>query len=627
MIKMRKILKTILIFAIFISVCNLSKAYNQIEYSETEKTYIEKNSKIYVAGNPDLSPIEGFKNDRYVGIIPDIFKKISKITGLDYIYINESENWEKYIKNNQVEIVSGVENVNFEKMNLQNKIELVKYPYTEENNQVSIVFTSIANDELISITKKAIDSLDRFDWQEIIESNVTEHEKRQEKNKNRILKFLVIFILTVAIIYIILYKKYRKEAKNAKYIDNITHEENYQKLEKDYNTFVTDENRCASYVASLGIDFNHIEQIYGYSEVEKVLKNVAKVLKDNLDYTERFARIFKSNFIIIGNKLSESLMLEKMNNLLTKIKEHDENSNYELNMNIGIYFPKVTDKNLQNAVYKAMQARNEAKKQNTNVKICTDAFIMKIDKRNAIEKELVNAVNNKEFTTYAQMLLNLNDNTTSELEILARWDSEKFGFVKPRSFLNVLEDNNIVDKLDFQMLESACKMLSQRKMSNKDLYTIFCNFSRQTITKDNFMERINNIILKYDISKKYIGIIINSSNTSNEFYIMKYSIEKLRKNGYIVLLDDFDTLIYSIRELNELPVNYIKISSRLMENIKDEKTLTIAKGLIETAHSLGIKVICEDFGTQENKELLKQIKCDIVQGNKYFQPLPLEEIM
>ena len=65
---------------------------------------------VYVAGNPDMYPIEYYDSDSktYKGILPDLYKEISESTGLDFTYIRSGSKNEqnRLAKNRQAEIIS-----------------------------------------------------------------------------------------------------------------------------------------------------------------------------------------------------------------------------------------------------------------------------------------------------------------------------------------------------------------------------------------------------------------------------------------------------------------------------------------------------------------------------------------
>lgn len=616
--------KIISIFLIIMFVLSSNTVYGALEYTENEKEYIQKNKEVYIAGSQKLEFIENYKDGSYIGILPDIFNKISELTGISFTYINEGQDWKEFERNNQIEIISGVTQKDIDNLNIKEKIKIINVPIKDSNEDIYIVFTQIADDELIKITQKAIDEINKTDMQSIIFANTIGIRNKNINEKMMYVNIGVILLFIVVIVF--LYKKYKKELNNEKYIDNITETGNYKLIEEKYNKYITENVRYAYCVVNLRIYLDHIEEVYGYNVVENILKEVSDIINKNIEKEEMFARIYKDSFVILSKYEANSYITEKIKKLINEIKDKikKENPVYELKINAGIYCLKQTDVDLRKAVYYAMQARNEIANDSENVKICSDTLIMKINKNINLEKNILEALNNKEFCAYVQPLLNLNNKEIQEVEVLARWESPKYGLIRPGAFLNILEKNNYMKKLDYYMYEMACKSLSELKDNDKELFTVFCNFSISTLEDKNFYENLEQISKKYEIPEKYIGIIIEKNVINKGIVNMQYIIEKLKDKGYIVLLNNFESLSYSLRGINPKLIDYVKISSKVTEDLEDLQNIAILKGIIDTVHSLGIKVICEDFGKSNNEYILQKLGCDRIQGYSYHQPVPIK---
>lgn len=622
-----KIKVIMFIFTIVLILCNSVVYAEEQIYTKTELEYIENHKKIYIAGNQNLEPVESYDGEKYIGILPDIFDEISNISGIEFVYINGNQNWKEYAQNNQVEIVSGIEaGMNLEQYGLKNSIELVNLPSENEEKIISIAFTEIVDDQLIEIIKKSLNQITEFEKQEIIISNATEEISNVGLFHSLISIGLVLFI--ISLIFFILYKKYKKEAIKAKYVDNITHMGNYQLMEKNFNNIITDNNRTSYCIVNIGIDVEHIEKLYGYAEVEKILKDVSCILSKNINKHELYARIYKESFVIMADYTSEKNIIERITLMINELKDQvsDKNKAYRLNIYAGIYVLNQTDTFLDKAVYKAMLAKNSAKEQGILVKMCTQALIMKTKKENSLENEMLTALNNDEFLTYVQPMIDIKTGKTQCLEALARWESPKIGLVKPSTFISIFENNNIIDKLDFQMYENVCKMLSKILQNNEEISTVFCNFSKKTIEKKNFFDELEKIAEKYNVPKQYIGIIIHEKMIDYNMLNLSIFIKKLKDIGFSILLDDFDSSVFSFKEIEQLHIDYVKISSKLIENLDDIKTVQIIRKIVETFHELNIEVICKDFSkTGENKKILEEVGSVIIQGSAYYPPVPIEE--
>ena len=66
--------------------------------------------------------------------------------------------------------------------------------------------------------------------------------------------------------------------------------------------------------------------------------------------------------------------------------------------------------------------------------------------------------------------------------------------------------------------------------------------------------------------------------------------------------------------------------AELLESLEDPKTSPVLKGMIDMAHSLGIRVICEGVESREAEQLLLSLGCDMAQGYLYGYAQPEEDL-
>lgn len=616
---MSRIRRSFIISIILILMCNFKVlGFDSSIFTEQEIEYINTHKKIYIAGNNMDKPIESYnkKEDTYIGIMPELFSEITKICGIEFEYINKDDDWHSYANQKQVEIVSGLE----EGSEFEKTLPFVNVLVGEKNKKVSIGFTEIANENLINIIEKSMKEIEDIQKQKIIVDNLVEYNH----NVNYIFLGIVIGIILIVFILFILYKKSKNDLKKEKYIDNITEYGNYQNMEVDFNNILTEENKTAYCIINIGIDLSQIEQRQGYRELQEVLKSIADILAEYINDNESFTRIFKDNFIILANFITDKDIKRRVNSILEEIEDIGKERAYKIIANAGIYFLKRSDNDFLQVIFYSMQARKEGEEQDIKIRRCTDSLLTKLNKKDKLEKNAIRAIENNEFVPYIQPIVNLHDDSVSTIEVLARWENPQEGLLKPDDFMQILKNNNRQDKLDFYMFEESCKELLKMKKDKKPLYKMFCNFSRDTMEREGFLENIQNIVDLFEVPKRYIGIVITKGDRYS--INLKSIIEKLRKLGFSVLLDDFGETSYSLKDLQQLQIDYLKISPKLTENLTDKKAIFILKGIIDIAHGLNIKVVCENIETKDKESVLKFVGCDMVQGKAYYQPIPIEEM-
>jgi EAL domain-containing protein (putative c-di-GMP-specific phosphodiesterase class I) len=110
------------------------------------------------------------------------------------------------------------------------------------------------------------------------------------------------------------------------------------------------------------------------------------------------------------------------------------------------------------------------------------------------------------------------------------------------------------------------------------------------------------------------------------------TLRNLKRIGVQLAIDDFGLGYSSLSYLKRFPVDFLKIDRSFIAGLKREpnggstKDTEIVKGMIELTHALGLKVIAEGVENAEQLTRLRQMKCDLAQGNYFSEPLPSEEL-
>lgn len=552
--------------------------------------------------------------------MPELFKKIKEMTGLNLEYLDPNKDRQKAIKNTQAEIVSMP--IDEENNEITEKIKIFTLP---DNEEIYIGFTQIADDNLKNIIKNAINSLTQEDREKIILSTLKK-EIQKSKEEQSLLSIIIPIILLaiIAIIVIIYMKKLKNTIKKERSIDKITGYSNYLNFKKNFNTFISEEIKANYCLIDLKLDIENIQDTYGYKEAEKVLKYVAETINDYIKNNEMFCIKTNNSFLLLIDYISQKNLEERIIVINEKIANYKEE--YQIKANFGVYNLKSADKDLEKSIYYAMKARKISEETNKLYTICDKNLIIQIDEEYNLEKAIIEAFNKKEFVSYVQPIINIQERKTYAVEFLARWENDKLGFIKPRTFLKILEKNNMTYKLDILMFENACKML-EKIQEEKEQIKVFCNFSRNSLSKENIIEDIENILEKYKVDPKQIGIVIEEDITKKYPYNIKKVTRKLSQIGFLIILDNFGGTMNSINDLSQISCDFIKISPKLLNNIEEQsKKQEVLRQVILMAKNLNLEVICENIEKEETKQILQNMNCNLLQGNLFFQAIPIEEI-
>ena len=103
-------------------------------------------------------------------------------------------------------------------------------------------------------------------------------------------------------------------------------------------------------------------------------------------------------------------------------------------------------------------------------------------------------------------------------------------------------------------------------------------------------------------------------------------IDQIVLLGCKLALDDFGTGYSSMARLRNMPIDLVKIDQSFVRNIAHSpEDLEIVQSVIKLAHSLGKQIVAEGVEDKACLDILKELKCEKIQGYYYGKPMPASE--
>ena len=252
----------------------------------------------------------------------------------------------------------------------------------------------------------------------------------------------------------------------------------------------------------------------------------------------------------------------------------------------------------------------------------------KNENRQYIIDNLDKALEEKWITVYYQPIVRAVSGRVCDEEALARWIDPVKGFLSPAEFIPVLEEAKLIYKVDLYILEQVLAKI--KYMASSGFYPVShsLNLSRSDFDVCDIVEEICSRIDKAGVARNKINIEITESILSNDFDFMLEQIERFKKLGFSVWMDDFGSGYSSLDVLQRIPFDVIKFDMAFMRNMdKGKNGKIIITELMRMASALGVDTVCEGVETLEKVQFLQEIGCSKLQGFYYSKPVSLEEIL
>lgn len=248
---------------------------------------------------------------------------------------------------------------------------------------------------------------------------------------------------------------------------------------------------------------------------------------------------------------------------------------------------------------------------------------------------LTQALEENRFFLMQQPIVSLSHPSKApHFEVLLRLLDENGSTISPGLFIPEAERYGLITQIDWWVLQTSLKALSQLNLPSNSLISI--NLSGASLSNANFLQDVIRLIRETAEEKAFsqffspqcICFEITETAAIAHLDRVKVFIHDLKALGVRFALDDFGSGVSSFGYLRELPVDFLKIDGSLVKNMHHNATDRAIVALInDLAHMMSIQTIAEFVENDGIRQCLSDIGIDYGQGYGIGRPTPLEELM
>lgn len=582
---------------------------------------------VYVAGSPDMYPVEFYDEDKkaYCGIIPDILGLISERSGIDFVYINGNKNDKNMMGENlQVEIVSS--SAKDDAHWYKDYAELISFEKNGETVKLGVLFTTHADNELISMVKTTANEISSDEKNGIYLSYAAKESKTNYLPVIAV-AFGYLILMALVIMLVLSVKRMREENNADKMTDAETGMGNLQFFKYHFQNTITDVSRSLYFVAYIILDSGYLRSYHGDNSFEEVLKYTASVLSEHTGDREISARITENGFAFAfqaTNREDAAKRIEEVVKKLNSFADMREKSN-KIVFHSAVYNLGSSDRNCEILLFNLRKNCNRISDTGREIVFCDTYSMNKIQEEKKITESILAGFENNEFKMYLQFIVDNKTKNIVSAEALSRWESRKKGLIYPRDYISDMEMAGLISRHDFYMFDLVCRQLEKWRGTAFENIALSCNFTRITLSEENFIDKIRMISDSYAFDKSLLSIEITEDAIEKDRETATKNVVRCKELGFRIYLDDLGSGYTSLANLCDYPIDVVKIDRDILLKTEKEKGKELFDGIIALAHSLDIKVVCEGVETKEQNKLVSSSDCDYVQGWFYSKVLPLEE--
>lgn len=586
-------------------------------------------SLIYVAGNPDAYPLEYYDEatGTYQGVIPQLLARFSEESGYDVVYYSPQakDQREHLAKNLQVDLLSGYTQGD----DLPGSCTTVRLFHTVSGDGGDISYYLCATEAAPAALLDELSAYFAALPQETVSSILMETSAPSQSLTGLYgaiggLALGVVLLLTILLLTIRRYRKLLRQAQQDLECDGTTGLGNLDYLQRYYSQFVSDKNRVLYQLIFFYVDTDRLSRLAGGQECAEALRYCAVTLQGYTADTDILAKVSEHGFVLLKLSAAPEQTEECISAALQKIRAYPQTCGkpFDIHVSAGVYPLQAADRDLQEMIFNASQTAHSAYQAQEDFRVFSNETQKKIHTEQALRLTVDHALEHHEFKLYIQFYVDAHRHCIVGGEALSRWLHPEKGLLLPNVFVPVLEREGLIYKLDYDCLRSACAFLQKLADQGVQSFFLSCNFSRETFSAADFPQKCMEIMEDYRFPRELLIFELTESTSAKHSSQIRENMQALKAYGVRIALDDFGEGFTSFADLQQYPVDGIKLDKGLIDNITTKNGIAILRAMVQVGHELGLTILAEGVEQEEQALALQQIHCDVIQGFRFYAPMP-----
>ena len=212
-------------------------------------------------------------------------------------------------------------------------------------------------------------------------------------------------------------------------------------------------------------------------------------------------------------------------------------------------------------------------------------------------------------------------------EILVRMIDRNGELVMPNSFIPAAERYGLMSAIDRWVIKNAFRNCAEM-FAGPSPVKIAINLSGNTLNDETFLGFLQKQFSDSRLSEDRVCFEITETAAIQNIENLTQLIAEIRNWGSRFSLDDFGSGLSSFHYLKTLPVDYLKIDGRFVQDMV-ESTVdgAMVSAINDVGHIMGIKTIAEYAHSKEIVQRLTELGVDYAQGYALGAPIPLDEVV
>lgn len=375
-------------------------------------------------------------------------------------------------------------------------------------------------------------------------------------------------------------------------------------------------------------DFKEINDRFGHSSGDLVLKRVAQRLRANLRPSDIVGRIGGDEFLVLCHQIEDPAELQGIANRVAEVLDEPIQlgaHSVRLRASVGIAEGAHTGLDAETLIANADLAMYEAKESGKGQQaLFRERMRTSLHERVNMVSALRYAIHDGQLRPYFQPIVDQQGRLTGA-ETLVRWERGPDDVLSAGSFIRVAENHGLMTDLGKATIDRSIAEVAtilQRVPEGSGLrWTL--NLSPAQLVDGATIDLLVASLEQYGVDPHRIGVELTENAIARETDALEEVIDRIASSGMELLIDDFGTGYSNLAYLQRFPISALKIDRSFTLGVVDDPHATaLVRSQLQLADNLSLQTIAEGVETPEHHRVLRELGCVRMQGFLYGRAVP-----
>jgi EAL domain-containing protein (putative c-di-GMP-specific phosphodiesterase class I) len=281
---------------------------------------------------------------------------------------------------------------------------------------------------------------------------------------------------------------------------------------------------------------------------------------------------------------------------------------------------------LRNAEVAMFHAKRHGR---TGFEVFEPAMRAAVAERLALKAELERAVVASEFVIHYQPIVMLESGDICGVEALVRWNHPERGLIPPFHFIPLAEETGLIVPLGRFVLHEALRQgRAWQKLIGQPDFVMSINLSGRQLDHGTLVKDVGRAIERTGIDPQTVILEITETALMEDVEAAIGRLNELKTLGIQMAIDDFGTGYSSLQYLRQFPADIIKVAKPFVDGVVERGSdeYRIADAIVRLGETFGLRALAEGIELPEQREMLRDLRCELGQGFLFSRPLEPEAI-